>query len=328
VPKGPPTIFLLLPSSVIPYANIEDLLRPYFEPGQGLPRYLLAVVPVHPPLSSEQAKSWSECYWPCVYNPASQVLQDAPPLHLLRRLRTELDTDFAASCLNLATMCAEQALSAGHGRNIGAVVVDPVTKVVLAVAADARWCTGHGSQFTAHTATDMGGRPEYHALMRVIAMVANKELRRRLASGQHTRFAVTSHESFTGQPLTPLEMRYARDPTQADVLVDHNEQTDSLPPVQTQVRTDGYLCSGLDIYLTHEPCVCCAMAMVHSRFRSCVFVNRMNTTGALSSSLSQGGLGYGLFWRRELNWRVMTFQYNLGSAKGVLDQELSEEFHA
>lgn len=98
------------------------------------------------------------------------------------------------------------------------------------------------------------------------------------------------------------------------------------PPRHTAVRGEGYLCSNLDIYLTHEPCVCCAMAMIHSRFRSCILVNKMANTGALSARTHQSMLGYGLFWRRELNWRVLTFQYReAGYDRNIV---LKDMFHA
>ena len=38
----------------------------------------------------------------------------------------------------------------------------------------------------------------------------------------------------------------------------------------------------------------------------------MPGTGGLCSEKDNGALGYGLFWRRELNWRVMTFEYSGG----------------
>lgn len=87
------------------------------------------------------------------------------------------------------------------------------------------------------------------------------------------------------------------------------EEPPEIPLAQSAERPDGYLCNGLDIYLTHEPCVSCSMAMVHSRFRACVFMKRMPRTGGLCAEKEDGSLGYGLFWRSELNWRVLTFQY-------------------
>lgn len=147
--------------------------------------------------------------------------------------------------------------------------------------------------------------------------------RRRLAAGAHQKFAATCAEGTSGQALTAIEQYYL------DSTV-FGENTDSqfrgYPARSTSPRGEGYLCSNLDIYLTHEPCVCCAMAMVHSRFRTCVLVNKMAYSGALCARTHQSQLGYGLFWRRELNWRVVTFRYKLPSQER--DSVLKDMFHA
>lgn len=43
-----------------------------------------------------------------------------------------------------------------------------------------------------------------------------------------------------------------------------------------------YLCTGYDVYLTYEPCIMCAMALVHSRVRR-IFYNRPTKNGALNT---------------------------------------------
>ena len=332
--NGLQTVFLLLPNSTVPWYKIAETFATYIDE-PGLPRCFNQVVPRYAPLNAEQADLWSERYWPCTYNPAAQLLQDAPPLHQLRRVQTELDTSAAIEYVLMAKQAGEEARMRGYGRGAGAVVVNPKTQQVIAVAGDARWWTNEQTSSANFDLTDGEGRPEHHVLMRVVAMVANKELRRRLRAGSHNRFASTCTESPAGEPLTDMERVYSEMvnsplvlspvtsnpasptypvPTTPDVSADSlasslSSSLSSMSLRSVMSRSEGYLCSGLDLYLTHEPCVCCAMAMIHSRFRSCIFEKRMPGSGALSARDSPASLGYGLFWRRELNWRVMTFQY-------------------
>lgn len=300
---------------------------------EGLPRCFDAVVPRFAPLTAEQSALWTERYWPSIFNPASQVIQDAPPLHHLRRVRTALEVPATDRYMKLAMMAAAEAKEGGHGRAVGAVVVEPDTGEVVAVAGDARWWSDDPGVQQSLMENHGEGRPEYHAVMRVIAMVANKELRRRIKAGGHLKFRETCTETPSGQALTAIESRYEDD---EKVLRDLTsglgnlvlDEDDALPERQSGPRPEGYLCSGLDLYLTHEPCVCCAMAMIHSRFRATVFARRMLGSGGLCSEAGEKKLGYGLFWRRELNWRVMTFQHSQAVALDAEGRLETGIFHA
>jgi tRNA-specific adenosine deaminase 3 len=323
-----PTIHLLVPPPLpVNHEELIAALRPYTD-SHRLPVVRATQIPLDPPSSSEQAALWSDKYWPCTFNPASQTLQKAPPLHVLRTALAELD-DAAQleSYFRLADLAGAQCLDREVGRKIGAVVVDPVKREVIAVAGDAR---SYGSEKTLQLNE---GRPEHHALMRAIAMVARKDVEQREDYDDPSSEAKSETAAdLQGKALTPTERLYVTSSLPRSMCLAGDLD---LPPAQSSARPDAYLCNNLDVYLTHEPCVACAMAMIHSRFRACVFEKRMPGTGALVAEKDDGGMGYGLFWRKELNWRVLTFQYfrevgerGQSPEQGRGDERERQMFHA
>lgn len=144
----------------------------------------------------------------------------------------------------------------------GAVIIDPRTNSVVATAADQRHLN-----------------PSHHVVMLCLEKVA--EVQRLL-------FSKGDHRSGAPGPLTAEEQ-----------------------PLHDNVSTDGksscrgdnelpYLCTGFDVYVTREPCMMCAMAMVHSRVRR-VFYGCCAEQGALGSRCK-------LHRQRQLNHRYLAFK--------------------
>ncbi|KAJ5645459.1 hypothetical protein N7507_011470 [Penicillium longicatenatum] len=116
--------------------------------------------------------------------------------------------------------------------------------------------------------------------------------------------------------------------------------TSTAPGTTSRIRTrsqGGYLCTDLDIYISHEPCLCCSMGLLLSRFRAIIFPRsgRMKSGGIASEPVvvptsdpdpwvddaetgdtdEKSGedederLYYGLHWRKELNWHALGFEF-------------------
>lgn len=69
---------------------------------------------------------------------------------------------------------------------------------------------------------------------------------------------------------------------------------DSLVPTEASTTSIRYLCTGFTAYLTREPCVMCAMALLHSRI-SFVFYGTQHDQGALGTHYklhTQAGLNH------------------------------------
>lgn len=265
------------------------------------------VVPLLPPTNTEQAIEWSSKYWPTFYRKTNPF--GAHPA-TISRAETELHDPLAGcvsveQAMRLAEDAAEQTVVKDYGTRTGCVVIERTEDrtEIIAVAGDARFKPIR--QDSAPTDLCSLGNPACHAVMRAIGMVGRKRLRcasqstaRAASKASHTLETAHIDQSvrdafFLDQPLTDLEQAYF--------------DRDNLVP-------DGYLCLKLEFFLTHEPCVMCSMALVHSRVGRVVFRDRMPRTGGLTAEMPSNvtgpvGLGYGLCWRKELNWQFMCWEY-------------------
>ncbi|KAF2443521.1 cytidine deaminase-like protein [Karstenula rhodostoma CBS 690.94] len=285
--KGENTVrfFLLCPTRCFKPAELVAILRknPPFSVMNVYPKLLYVTVPALAPTSAEQANQWSEQYWPIAYKNTNPY---GPHPSLVARNTVEIEPE-SNRWLALASTAAAEISQLGVGEKVGCVVVDRTrgTSEVIAVAGDCRWRSPLGDA-EAHTGP---GNVMAHCVQRAIAMVAKKRLR--MAGTNPT---LLDRSLFCDVPLTEVE---------------------KAPYDKDNIPANGYLCVDLDIYLTHEPCVMCSMAILHSRFKRCIFSKRMPLTGGMTADTAGTatnpgkGLQHGIFWRpSELNWKFLAWE--------------------
>ncbi|KAL4786741.1 hypothetical protein BJX76DRAFT_320679 [Aspergillus varians] len=266
---------------------------------------------------------------------------------------------------------------------------------IVAVAGDARYSrqeAGNPSLAELHTSggpnpatktynADLEGGPDLHALMRAAEIVAykrragdpdaenDKPSLSRLESYFLSQTDLTAPEplSETVQDTSPVPEKYQKTgyhDSQAVPISTTAEGHTSGSRIRPRSQ-GGYLCTDLDVYLTHEPCLCCCMGLLLSRFRAIVFPQRGRLiTGGLASEpvitpvpvtedskaetgehgqdgenthgheqeqgAQQSRPYYGLHWRKELNWRALGFEFiqDGGSGDGGVAAEDGVAFYA
>ncbi|KAF5869657.1 putative cytidine and deoxycytidylate deaminase zinc-binding region protein [Botrytis fragariae] len=271
-----PELFLLVgAANLISSEELRSALSPILDPAT----ICSIKVPLLAPTSQEQAKSWSSQYWPIVYKKSNPF---GPHPAIVSRAEEEVQGE-VEKYMDLAAEVARSSSTAGIGEEIGAVVVERKNGAarILAVAGDARWIKWP------RVGT---GNVTAHAALRVIAMVADGiKVQEERKAGKESEAKNTSEQKsiFRDQALDTLETK-------------HHSSAEWI---------DGYLCHELELYITHEPCVMCSMAIVHSRFGRVIFGQRMPKTGGLCADSE---LGHGLFWRKELNWSLLAWQWISG----------------
>lgn len=304
---------LLCPVSSMPLEDITLLLSGTSVFSEAAAQVITIPVPRYPPVSVKHANQLTKQFWPTVYTSTNPF---GPHPTVINKASIALEKDNNASkWMRLAHEVAKEASHGGIGAPIGTVIVERLkdgTERVVCVARDARWGTNiqHGPE----------GNPAAHSVMRAIAMVADKRL------------------SMAG--LSPALHKPAQNVPAFQCSMSKSEAKYFTP--NDTLSTNGYLCLELLIFTTHEPCMMCSMALVHSRVGSVIFRRAMKNTGGLMAerstrrqcghtkfqhipnskaangramnktggNMTEEGLKQGLFWREDLNWRFLSWQWD------------------
>ena len=366
------TIFVLISPPLPDIDSLQNVLSPFAPPdllaGNKLVFHTVRI-PLQPPLTTVQAEAWSNTMWPVVFNPSAPRAMIAPPPHILSRTRDFIQPK-AGRYLALAQRVAEEAEQSGLGRGVGAVVVDPDLEAqlddeegadihwsdaVVAVAGDGRYSRttlpepGPNPMRQTYN-PDYEGGPELHALMRVVELIASKRREDRPGSSSTGRPCLNYLETYflsqsdvirsdddDSKDPSPVPEKYQKTETSSHAIYKQPEAAEDDTPTMARIRPrsqGGYLCTDLDVYLTHEPCICCCMGLLLSRFRAVIYPrNGRMVSGGLASEpvvkpvpveeeTSAAEIQeptpddtphqreyYGLHWRKELNWRALGFEF-------------------
>ena len=93
-------------------------------------------------------------------------------------------------------------------------------------------------------------------------------------------------------------------------------------PLSDISEEEQYYAQMYDVYITHEPCTMCCMALVHSRIRRLIFWRGMKT-GAREVAWMKGDEIEGV-----LNHRFMCFEGIQGALEGIEVAKLEDEIFA
>jgi len=372
---------LIAPKTAIELITIYGILRRLLFPS--FPEVSTIEVPLHASISQEQADEWSALYWPAIYKRGNPFGPHPPYVEQAINKTLPKVPEYMA----LAREAAKQALSSGNGIGVGALVVDPSNEEVVAIAGDGRHMTFGGDERARgctwgnpleHAVMRVVGMVAAKRKLREdleigtkvdaeegIAMMKDREntLRHIPSTGIEKAYFYSINKKQLASPAIFTDNSATTPTTGEDTatLVDteKKERGDTSNSVCNHVyrstnlsvqgfkETGEYLCHNHIVYLTHEPCVMCSMALIHSRIGMVVIDGRKKAgrpgwgglyvggsqhfrpaeerrrqqrraerkdnggsgSEAEKSSDSGMGAGYGLFWRKELNWKFLAFEW-------------------
>ncbi|CAD7013615.1 probable inactive tRNA-specific adenosine deaminase-like protein 3 [Ceratitis capitata] len=233
-------------------------------------------VPSTAPLLRWQYEN-AQKYWPCKFHPDKYI----ESLHS-GSIFNEKDRTFHAKIIEILF----EIFSKLEANKPCGICIDPRNNAIVAAAS---------SRITIN--------PVMHCPMVLVDYVARtqgggawqKELTQEFGNLDGDSYKEMEENSIlSGIPTSYLELlrndkrftdvQIGAEPIRCKTTVEEMVQNQQSSNMDNLAKYGPYLCTGYDLYLSQEPCLMCAMALVHSRARRVYFLNR-SSNGALVTRL-------------------------------------------
>ncbi|KAJ1994242.1 tRNA-specific adenosine deaminase subunit tad3 [Coemansia spiralis] len=238
-------------------------------------------VPSFPPYTKEQFDEWKQL-WPVAYRPLVQLKP------------VQLDDDERAYINeNLSVVSQLQAKSDSEGNRGSAVIVgSPKAREAIVQSTDMTHTLVH---------------PLKHAVMCCISKIADIELDKKKQGCFGDQCTNDNTNDQSEVQLVPAKRAHTPDIAGTPLVT---EQISSANDIEDNAMefTSGYLCGGLDVFSSKEPCVMCCMALVHSRIGRLFFIDPSESGGISYYSINS---------RKALNHNFTAFQCTLTSTQNL-----------